>query len=311
MNLDQLSTFIHVARLGSFAAVARSQGVDPSVVSRIISTLESALGFRLFQRTTRTLALTEAGQTYLTRIAPLVDELLLAHEDAQAVTQQITGHLRITCSVSFGQVCVVPLLAAFRQRYPQIKLELLLTDALVDLVAERVDVALRLAPHFDSGYVGQILRPTQYRVVASPHYLATHQHPQHPNELSEHGCAVFPLQHYRTHWHFRLRNSVDSADVDEQITPLLDVPIQDSIIISNALALRQVALDGLAPALLADWLVDEDIRTGRLVHVLPEYDVTATDFATAVWLLYPSRQYVPLKVRLFMDYLKEQLAPNL
>jgi DNA-binding transcriptional LysR family regulator len=306
MQLDQLQTFIHVARSGSFAAVARSEGIDPSLVSRAVANLEEALGFRLFQRTTRALSLTEAGHAYLERISPLVEELNLAGEQAQALMREPQGQLRVTSSVSFGQMCVVPHLAAFRAQYPKLALELILTDSVMDLVAERIDVAIRLSPRVDSGYIGQELMRTHYRVVASPGYLAGHSKLRHPKDLSEHECAVFPIAGFRTKWRFRQKPRSKNAEAGD----LFDVPIQAGITISSGMGLRQTALDGLAPSMLAQWLVDDALADGRLVDVFPGYEVTATDFQTAAWILYPSRAYLPNKVRAFTEHLKQTLGSD-
>jgi DNA-binding transcriptional LysR family regulator len=303
MNLEQISTFIHVSRTGSFAATARSHEVDPSLISRAIATLEEELGFRLFQRTTRALSLTEAGDAYLARIAPLVEEMQLAREQAHALTSEPQGQLRITSSVSFGQMCIVPHLASFREQYPKLALELLLTDAVVDLVAERIDVAVRLSPRVDSGYIGQELMRTQYRVVASPGYIAQHGKLNHPKDLAGRACAVFPIASFRTKWTFRKRVTNANAAYGDPF----DVPIQGKVAISSGLALRQVAIDGIAPSLLAQWLVDDALADGRLVDLCPGFEATATDFQTAAWILYPSRAYLPLKVRAFTDHLKTRL----
>jgi DNA-binding transcriptional LysR family regulator len=304
MHIEQLQTFIQVARAGSFAAAARMQALDPSLVSRTVAALEDELGFRLFQRTTRALSLTEAGHAYLERVAPLVEEIGLAREHSQAITREPQGQLRVTSSVSFGQMCIVPHLSAFHVQYPKLQLELLLTDAVVDLVAERVDVAVRLSPRVDSGYIGQELMRARYRVVASPAYLARHARVRHPQDLAGHACAVFPFAGFRNRWRFRQKAKSRHAQAGE----VFEVPIQAGMVISSALALRQVATDGLGPALLADWLVNDDIQQGKLVDVFTGYEATASDFDTAAWIMYPSRNYLPLKVRLFIDYLKRVYA---
>jgi DNA-binding transcriptional LysR family regulator len=306
MHLDQLSTFIHVARTGSFAAAARSEAVDPSLISRAVANLEEELGFRLFQRTTRALSLTEAGEAYLARIAPLLEEVQLAREQAQQLTQEPQGQLRITSSVSFGQMCIVPHLTSFRAQYPKLALELVLTDSVVDLVAERIDVAVRLSPRVDSGYIGQELMRTQYRVVASPAYVARQGAPKHPKDLAGCDCAVFPIAGFRTKWLFRQKPRTKHAQPGDAF----EVSIQGRVAMSSGLALRQAAIDGLAPSLLAQWLVDDALLDGRLIDLFPGFEATATDFHTAAWLLYPSRAYLPIKVRAFAEHLKKQLQKH-
>ena len=296
MELSSLQIFAEVVRRGSFAAVARARDVSPSAISRSIAALEAELGLRLFQRTTRRLAPTEAGALYFARIEPLVGELEQARQAAADVREEPSGTLRVTASVAFGQTCLVPLLPELHRRHPGLALELLLTDGNLDLIAERIDVALRLGPRRDSRLIGLRLFDTRYRVCASPDYLARAGAIATPEALRGRPCLLFALPGYRSRWIFR-----DHAGRQSE------VPIEGRFVISSALALRDCALNGLGPALLADWLIDGDIAAGKLVDLFPEHQVTATDFETAAWLLYPSRAYLPLKVRAFIDFLRETL----
>ena len=141
MDIESLRLCLEIARQGSFAAVARDRGLDPSSVSRMVAQLESRLGIRLFQRTTRRLAPTEAGDVFLSRIDGLIDELEHARDEAATISACPTGTLRLTASVAFGHTCLVPLLPAFRQKFPALRLELVLTDATLDLVAASADTA--------------------------------------------------------------------------------------------------------------------------------------------------------------------------
>ena len=174
MDLNALRLFVAAARELSFAAVAQERDLNPSSVSRSIAQLETQLGLRLFHRTTRTMSLTEAGELYLARVAAIIDELDAAEEQARLVSTTPTGTLRLTASVAFGERVIVPLLPDFRARYPELKLELLFTDANLDLVGEGVDLALRLGPRPGGELVATRLFDTAYRVVASPDYLAGH-----------------------------------------------------------------------------------------------------------------------------------------
>ena len=298
MDLSSLQIFAEVMRRGSFAAVARDRDVSPSAISRSVAALEAELGLRLFQRTTRRLAPTETGALYFARIEPLLGELEQARQAATDVGEEPSGTLRVTASVAFGQVCLVPLLPELHRRYPELALELLLSDSNLDMVAERIDVALRLAPRMDSGLIGLRLFDTHYRVCASPDYLARTGEIGAPQDLSELSCLVFALPGYRSRWIF-----LDRAG------ERTEVQIDGRFVISSALGLRDCALNGLGPALLANWLIDDDIAAGKLVDLYPHHRVTATDFDTAAWLLYPSRAYLPLKVRAFIDFLKPRLHP--
>jgi len=299
MDTNNLKILIDVARLGSFAAVARLHNLDPSSVSRTVALIEQELGIRIFQRTTRHLSLSEPGEVYLQRIRPVVEELDHARDEATRQRTRPEGTLRLTTSVAFGQVCIVPLLPAFKQAFPELTIDLLMTDTNVDLVRERIDLGLRLGPSIEGDLVCARLARTQYRVCASPAYIKTAAPLVEPGDLEKHSALLFPLPDYRRRWLFRNH----AAEVRE-------VPIHGDVIISNALALKEAAIAGLGPVLLADWLVDEDIDQGRLVNVFPGMEVTATTFETAVWIVYPSRAFLPVKVRSTIDFLRLHLGIN-
>lgn len=294
MNRHDLTLLQDVARYGSFAAAAKQRGVDASQVSRSVAAIEATLGLRLFHRTTRRLSLTEEGDSYLTRAAPLVEELDRLAQDGGRGTP--TGTLRVTASVTFGQTRLVPLIPAFRAAYPAVALDCLFTDANVDLVAERIDLAIRLAPTVDGDVITAKLMPTRYRVVASPAYLRASPPLHTPQDLTEHRVLLFALRAFRTRWTFR------------QARETVEIPIAGDITLSPAGTLREAALAHLGPALLPDWLVDADIAAGRLVHCLPGWEVTATTFDTAAWVVYPSRAYLPAKTRAMIDFLRANLA---
>jgi DNA-binding transcriptional LysR family regulator len=297
VNSEDLGLFVEVARLGGFASVARTRGVDPSSVSRAVAGLEAELGVRLFQRSTRKVSLTEAGHLYLSRVAPLVDELSHAREEALSVSKGVTGSLRITASIAFGYERLAPLLPEFRARYPMLKLEVLLTDVNMHLVNDRIDLAVRLGSRFEGDVVCTKLINTRYRVCASTSYIRAHGRPLKPRELKKHSCLLLSLPEFRNEWHFK-----DSKG------KVQDVEISGDVIISNPLVQQRCALEAMGPALLADWLADELVAAGELIDLFPEYSVTATTFDTGVWLLYPSRNYLPGKVRAMIDFLREKFV---
>jgi DNA-binding transcriptional LysR family regulator len=300
MNIQHLRTFIEVVHQGSFAGAARVLDMNPSAVTRAVASLEAALGARLLQRTTRRIALTEAGAGYLERVRPLLDELGRAGEALQDTTGRARGVVRVTASVAYGQTVLVPLLPALHAAHPGLEIDLVLSDAVVDLVAQRIDVALRLGPAVDSSLVGLKLAAVRPRVVASPAYLKRHGRPRTPQDLAQCDCLRFPLPGYRTQWSFREREG-------EQVQT---VAVRGWLVMSTALALHRAALDGLGPALLSDWLVGPDLDAGRLVDLFPRHEVTATNFDSAIWLLYPSREQVPRRVRAFVDFVKTQFGPD-
>ncbi|EFL90918.1 LysR family transcriptional regulator [Ahrensia sp. R2A130] len=293
MDIDVLHTFIDVFRHGSFASAARERNVDPSSVSRQIAVLEDELGYRLFERTTRRLSATEAGRVYHDRIAGFIDELTLAREAGADVLGAPKGQLRVTASVAFGERWLIPRIATFQTIYPEVELDLILSDAVVDIAAEGIDLGIRLGTRMSGSLVATRLLQTRYRVVAAPDYIAQHGQPVSPVNLGDHNCLVFRLPGYRSHWRFRS----GAGDITE-------VEVRGTLSISNALALRRATLDGFGIALLADWTVDADIEAGALIDLFPAFVTSAADFDTAAWIVYPSRAYVPHKTRAFIDHLK-------
>jgi DNA-binding transcriptional LysR family regulator len=300
MNLNNLTVFVEVARRGSFAAVAKDRGLAPSSVSRAIAELEAGLRVRLFQRTTRKMTLTEAGHLYLSFVEPLAEELVRAREAAISAAGRPRGTLRITASATFGQMRIVPLLPEFRSLYPELKIEGLFTDQNLDLVADRIDLAIRLAPGIEGDLIASKLMDIRYRVVASPSYLKSSEPLAVPSDIAKHRCILFNIKPFRTRWIFR------DAKGRQQ-----EVPVDGDLVLAPGGSLLGAALAGLGPALLPCWLAGPEIAAGRLVNIFPAYAVTATTFDTAAWLVYPSRAYLPNKVRVMIDFLRSRIAANL
>ena len=297
MDLAQLRLFEDVSRLGSFASAAQAAGVDPSAVSRAIAALEAALGVRLFERTTRRVTITEAGERFRARVAPLLQGFDEAVAEARDLVDYPRGQLRISASTAFGQVVVVPMLGAYSAANPEVDVDLLPDDRPVDLVSDRIDLAIRHQPDAAPDFVVSRLINTSYRVVASPDYLAGNPLPD-PESLGEHPCLRFPFPGFRDRWRFR-RDGVEST-----------VAVGGRIVVAGALALHAAVLRGLGPALLADWLVGPALRSGDLIDVFPDHEVTATDFESGAWILYPSRSYLPLKTRRFIEALRRHAASS-
>jgi DNA-binding transcriptional LysR family regulator len=295
MNLQDLTLFAETARLGSFAAVAKARGTDPSTISRKLAALEGSLGVRLFQRTTRSLSLTEAGDLYLSRALPLLEELTRIGAEARDAKAEPRGTLRLTASVTFGQTMILPLLPAFRAAYPDLRLECLFTDQNLDLIADRIDLAVRLAPAIEGDVIAARLMTTRYRVVASPEYLASAPPLNAPEDLVDHKLLLFTIRPFRTRWRFR-----DATGTQE-------IPVTGDIVISPAGAILGAALAGLGVALLPNYLTDPPITAGRLTRLFPGHDVTATSFDTGAWLVYPSRSFLPAKTRAMIDFLSAAL----
>lgn len=298
MNLFNLQLFIGVVRRGSFSAVARDHDMANSSVSRAVASLEQELGARLLQRSTRRLELTEAGRRYFESVEGLIEELNLAGERTADLGAAPRGVLRVTAPVSFSQVAIVPLLPAFMQRYPEMDIELLLTDACLDLVAERIDVAIRLGALRDTSQIAARLSSAPFRVCASPGYLARQGIPVRPAELAQRDCMHLNLADF-SHWRFRdRRGRIES------------VKVHSRVVISNTHALKQCAMSDMGIALLPEWMAGRELANGELVALFDTYTVGVTEFEIPVWMLYLSRRHLPLKVRVFVEYMQEQFQKN-
>lgn len=297
MEIETLRTFVEVMKAGSFAAAARRMEVDPSAVSRTVASLENALGARLFHRTTRRLSPTEAASAYFDRIAPLIDELERAATLAADTGEELRGTLRITAAVTFAQANVVPILPEFARRHPELTFDLVLTDKILDLVEERIDVALRLGVLPDSSFIAQRLCDMHYVVAASPEYVRKRGKPETPEDLGRHDCLRYPMQGFGARWRFRRGDE-----------PIVEVPVRGRVVASNGVALRQCAVAGMGILMLPRWNVAQELAEGTLVELLEDHEATASEFDAAVWMLYPSRSYLPRKVRVLAEYLKSSFA---
>lgn len=301
MNLNTLDIFIDVMQTGSFAEVARRRDIASSSVSRSIASLEDQLGVRLFQRTTRKISPTAAGQAYFARVSPLLDDIKQASQNARDMEQTPRGVLRLTSSVAFGGHVIVPLIKEFMELYPDIQIEYVLSDQKTDIIAERFDVAIRHGQLENSSLIASCLLKPKYKVVASPDYIKNFGQPNTPQDIPDHQLLCFDLPGFREEWFFKDIASQKDASF---------VPMKPRYILSNASALRALTLEGCGLSLLADWLVDDDIKAGELVDLFPNHIVFANEHDPAIWLVTPSRSYVPLKTRCFLDFLKVKLKIN-
>jgi len=304
MDLSTLRIFADVMRRRNFAAVARDHALAPSSVSRSIASLEAELGVKLFQRSTRQLEPTEAGLDYFDRIESVVDQLEQAQHIAKQWKEQPRGTLRITAPVTFGQISIVPLLPDLKALYPDLTFEMVLTDSMVDLVAERIDIAIRLGSLPDSMFIAKRLCSIEFMVCASPQYLAQYGYPKTPQQIQDHECILWLLPGFGSRWRFRV------PDMHNAIKDVIEVPVQGHFRISNSQAIKQCVLAGMGISLLNRIVAKKDLADGSLIDLFPNYDVCATDFDTPAWLVYPSRDYLPLKVKLIVDFLQKRFRED-
>lgn len=296
MNSQQLQTFLAVWRLKSFSAAAVEIGSAPSSVSRTIAALEAELGTRLFQRTTRAMQPTDAGMRLYEKAAPLIEDWEDLRASIRGEDREPRGLLRVTASIAFARMAIAPILARFASTYPEVRVELALSDQRVSLIENQIDVAIRHGAMEDSSLIARRLLRASYRLVASPELVEQHPTPKSPTELSERQLVSFSFGEFRSNWTF-VRGS-----------ETVHVPVDPTITASNALVVREAAIAGAGYSLLADWMIADDLATGRLVEILPDWRVAGTLEASDLWLVYPSNRLIPRKTRVFADFLIEAVS---
>jgi DNA-binding transcriptional LysR family regulator len=288
INLFQaMQVFMKVADAESFARAAQQLDLSTSIVTRHVANLETHLGIRLFQRTTRKVTLTEAGAQYAEGCRALLNDLGDIETLASTSSQEVSGDLRIVASGSFSLFQLAPLFAAFQANYPRIVLKVTLAERHVDLLEAGYDVGI-VVEHMvrSESLVSRRLVHTSRILVAAPRYLADAGTPQSAEDLSSHRLLA-PMLHRSPVWILRK---------DQEIR----VSVNPTFSSNNALMLKQVALAGMGIALLSSALVNDDLRAGSLVRLLGDYAVLNSDVDIA--LVYPSRKLVPRKIRSFIDF---------
>ncbi|HBK45300.1 MAG TPA: LysR family transcriptional regulator [Xanthomonadaceae bacterium] len=292
-TLDAMRVFVAVAERNGFSAAADALGLSTAGVTRQVAALERRLGTRLLNRTTRRVSLTSAGATYYQRAVQLLAEFddIEAAVGAQAL--QPSGLLRINAPVSFGIARLGPLLAGFRRRHPQVTLDLSLSDRLVDMVEEGFDVAIRITREPSLALIARRLATVQVLACAAPEYLAQAGTPKLPADLAGHQCLAYSYWSGGDEWPLR------HADGREE-----RVRVGGGLRANNGDVLCAAARAGMGIVLQPDFLVADDLAAGRLVRVLPGYEVPPI----GIFAVYTSRSHLAPKVRGFIDYLVEALA---
>lgn len=284
----EMEVFARVVDLGGFTAAARACGLTPSGVSKLITRLETRLGTRLIHRSTRSLSLTPEGQAFYARAVRILGEMEEAEREASAGATP-RGHLRVNSNVPFGMRYLIPVVPEFLATHPGVTIDLVLSDAVVDLMEEQTDVAIRTGALRDSSLMSRKLGSTRMIVVASPTYLETNGTPMHPGELARHKGIGWTFPRTIGGWPFRT-----SDGVEEHMPPVIARA-------SDGDAARLLALGGVGLARLACFQVDSDIAAGTLVPVLEDVHPGDSEDIHAVYLGGVSP--LPARVRAFVDYM--------
>jgi len=290
-NLADMEIFARVVSSGSMSAAGRELGLSPAVVSKRLRRLEDRLGTRLLQRTTRQIALTEAGQGYYERVLAILAGVEEAENFVSRRSGDARGTLKISAPTTFGRMHVAPYLEPFMRANADLSINMMLTDEMVDIVGEGYDLAIRIAELSDSSLVAKRLAPVRRILVAAPRYIAEHGAPKDFTDLENHVCLA---PHNNDPW--RLEGP------DGPVTLRPAGPLQTN----SSEVVREAVLGGLGIAQRSTWDIGPELAKGKLVQVLPDYAATRK---VAIYAVYPSRQFLPAKVRLFIDYLADLYGP--
>lgn len=295
-KLLALKAFVAVAQSGGFSKAARKLGVATSSLTRQMDALEASLGSALLTRTTRQVSLTDTGVSYLDQVSRILAELETADDSIADLDNEPVGPLRISLPVTYGRLCLGPHIAAFLQRYPKVSLHMQLTDANVDLHAERIDVIVRIgAPALQPNLIVRPLAEHKRFVVASHEYLARAGTPVRPQDLLGHECMQFVYDNGPQRWAFVKDGVVEHVDVRGRLE------------VNNSDMVREALLAGLGVALLAQWLVQEDVTAGRVRRLFEDYSVNPFDKSVCVYAAYlPNRRH-SRKVQAFLGFLAERV----
>jgi DNA-binding transcriptional LysR family regulator len=284
-----LQTFIRVVETGSFSAVAREGNSSQSAVTRQVAQLEEHFGVRLFHRTTRKISLTDDGQDLVARARHLLEEAEDLEDTFGKQGGSPTGLVRLGLPVG-AALLLMPDLAALLARHKGLSVELVVNEQFSDMVAERLDVALRFGPSTDTSLVARALTTVASAPVAAPAYLERYGAPEHPSDLLKHTCIVHDMGPESTHWAFT--GPEGSVEVE----------VSSALRSNNSLVVRQAAMAGYGVALLGDPLTFTEIRAGRLYRLLPNY----TARRRQAFVVYPSRRHLPARTRVVIDFLVQE-----
>ena len=295
-HLAEMMTFAKVVETKSFSAAAQALATSKSLVSKQVSNLESALGVRLLNRTTRRMSLTEIGAAYYEHCARIAQEIDAAAETVTQLQVEPRGVLRLTSPVIFASLHLAPALQLFLKRYDQVEVELNASDRVIDIVEEGYDLAIRITDHPAPTMVARKIAPVRWVTCASPDYLARRGTPRTPQELLNHDCLVYQgIPALRSGWRFVSGN--------KEVT----LPVSGKCRVNNSEVLMQLALDGMGIVLFPTYILGHHLRSGRLQVILPD---SVANPGMSLFATYLPNRYMQPKVRAFIDHLMEHFGPQ-
>lgn len=294
-RLDAMSAVVAVGEAGSFSAAARHLGMPLPTLSRRISDLEAHLNTRLFNRSTRRLSLTDAGQSYLQACKRILDDVSEAERSASGEFNAPRGELVISAPIVFGRLHVLPTIGAFLKAYPDVRVRFVQSDRLINLLEEHVDLAVRIGELLESNLIAARVGSTRRVVCASPSYLAEFGTPKHPTDVPAHQMISFEGLTSQDTWFFK----AGSAEIP--------IPIRPKLIVNTAEAAIDAAIDGIGLTRVLSYQVEHAIETGALATILKRFEPAPAPIS----LVYPSQRRLPIKLRAFLDFAAPRLRASL
>jgi DNA-binding transcriptional LysR family regulator len=297
-----LQTFLDVAKSESLSSVARAEGVTPAMVGRRIDQLEEQLGVKLFKRSTRKITLTPEGTAFFEDVRNIMNELRAAEESLSVGAKSATGRLIVSAPTAFGRKHIAPHLPAFTAAHPNLSVTLLLSERIVDLKNERVDLAVRIADLKNADLIASKLARNHRVVVASPDYIKRSGKPMVLADLAKHHCLVTATEAgLADSWTFREQTDAKTSKAESAAAKNITVKVSGNLQCNDGEVLTRWALAGQGLAWRSAWEVSEEIERGRLIEVLPKFAAPGND----IFAVYPDRKFLPAKVRVFIDFLKK------
>ncbi|WP_095977836.1 LysR family transcriptional regulator [Melittangium boletus] len=293
MDLNAVMMFNRVVKFGSFSKAATELGVTKSTISKKIAELESHLGTTLLRRTTRSLQLTDMGKQFHEQSSRGLSEIKKATEQAQAAGAEPQGRLRITAPSDFAMSVIAPLLAGFLETYPRISLEMMLTDKILDLVNDNIDVAIRIGPMLDSTLSAKKVGRDVFQLVASPLYIKRSPSLQEPGDLKKHDCLVFVPKPAMRSW--RLKSGASRTTFEPE----------SKFLSNNVSAVKALVVEGAGVALLPVSNCWEEIKAKRIKVVMPEWSMEDTP----IHFVFQKHGFTPPKVLVFISYMEQKMRP--
>jgi DNA-binding transcriptional LysR family regulator len=290
MNVDHLTLFVRIAATHNISMAGKDLNLSPAVSSAYINKLEDSLGVKLIHRTTRKVSLTEEGRSFLPHAEDVLNSIDTARASVGAGTVTPQGTLRLTAPASFARMHIIPALKAFSEVYPELKIDMRMSDSIVDMVEGGFDVAIRNASLNDSTLVARKLAADKRIVCASPEYLEQFGEPKKPQDLVNHQCINLVGLEY---WVF------DTPEGEKKIR------IQGPLRADNGDSIRDACIAGMGITISSTWCAYQALQEGRLVQVLEEYPLLPE---TNIWAVYPSSRLLAPKVRVFIDYFAKRFG---